>query len=453
VAFYSAVMRVLRVHHGGRDPSQRSRARALAAAGAEVVLVVPSSWPEPGADSDAVVEDFTVVALPVERSGDAERHRYAVTPAELESLLERQRPDLVDLDEEPYSVVTRQWLAALPDGMPVVGGTAQNLARRHAPPLGAYERSAFRRLGGIYAATRQAASVAWGKGFRGALDVLPAGHDRAIHQPGHQFPSSPSVLLLAGRMVPEKGPQDAVRTLAAIGAGHSAGESVAADLPVRLVLVGEGPHATVALRLADRLGVAKLVQHHRWLPQAALAAELRRAHIVLAPSRATTAWAEQRGRVVAQAQAAGAVVVGYASGALPEVVGDAAVLVSEGDVEALAREVSDLLDDPSRWLTLRTAGIAQAAGRSWERVGKAQVEFYERVLTGPVAIPPADPDERSWADAARRFGPPARAAGGVERPFTDPLLRRAGAAQAPVGRAMDMVAGLGRKLRRAARGG
>ncbi|MGH8825044.1 MAG: glycosyltransferase [Jiangellaceae bacterium] len=444
-------MRVLRIHHGGRDPSQRPRERALAAAGVDVVLLVPSSWPEPGAQTDAVVEDFTVVALPVERSGDADRHRYSVTSAEIAALLERQRPDLVDIDAEPYSAVTRQWLAAVPYGLPIVGSTAQNLARRHAPPQGKYERAAFRRLGGVYAATRQAASVTWGKGFRGELAVLPAGHDAAVHEPGRQFPGVPAVLLLAGRMDPEKGPEDAVRALEVIVARDRG--PVGSDRRARLVLVGEGPHTTVALRLADRLGVADLVQHHRWLPQAALAAELRRAHVVLAPARATSTWAEQRGRVAAQAQAAGAVVVGYASGALPEVVGDAGVPVPDGDVEALAREVSDLLDDPGRWLALRKAGIAQAATRSWDRVGQAQLSFYERVVEGPGAIPPADPDERSWADAVRRFGPPARAAGGVERPFTDPVLRHAGPVQNVAGRALDAVSGVGRKLRRAARGG
>ena len=444
-------MRVLRVHHGGRDPSQRSRERALAAAGADVVLLVPSSWPEPGAQIDAVVEDFTVVALPVERSGDAVRHRYAVTSAELGAVLERQRPDLVDIDAEPYSMVTRQWLAAVPRGLRTVGSTAQNLARRHPPPLAGYERTAYRRLGGIYTATRQAASVTWGKGFRGELTVLPVGHDPAVHRPGRQFPGTPAVLLHAGRTDVERGPEDAVRALAAIVAPHRGPAS--AGSRARLVLVGEGPSATGALRLADRMGVADLVQHHRWLPEAALAAELRRAHVVLVPARATATWAEQRGRVAAEAQAAGAVVVGYASGALPEVVGDAGILVPEGDVEALAREVASLLDDPARWLTLRTAGIAQATARSWERIAEAQLDFYERVVAGPVTIPPADPDEQSWADAAGRFGPPARAAGGIERPFADPLLRHAGPVQAPVGRALDAVSGMRRRLRRASRGG
>jgi glycosyltransferase involved in cell wall biosynthesis len=40
--------------------------------------------------------------------------------------------------------------------------------------------------------------------------------------------------------------------------------------------------------------------------------------------------------MVVEAQAAGAVVAGYASGSLPEVVGAAGVLVAEGDVDALA---------------------------------------------------------------------------------------------------------------------
>lgn len=64
--------------------------------------------------------------------------------------------------------------------------------------------------------------------------------------------------------------------------------------------------------------------------------------------------------MVVEAQAAGAVVVGYASGSLPEVVGDAGVLVAEGDVPALGRAVLELRRHPEQWKALRTKGLRQA---------------------------------------------------------------------------------------------
>src|SRR5439155_19707616 len=54
------------------------------------------------------------------------------------------------------------------------------------------------------------------------------------------------------------------------------------------------------------------------------------------------------GLVGLEAMAVGTPVVGYADGALPEVIGDCAELVPEGDREALAGAIVTLLDDPGR---------------------------------------------------------------------------------------------------------
>jgi len=81
-----------------------------------------------------------------------------------------------------------------------------------------------------------------------------------------------------------------------------------------------------------------------WLDAQGLAKRYWRAHVVLAPTRT---WVEQFGRMVVEAQTAGAVVVGYASGALPEVVGQAGVLVPEGDVLALDARCWTCTGNPS----------------------------------------------------------------------------------------------------------
>src|SRR5947209_9716793 len=105
-------LRVLRVYHAGRDPAHRLRERALHAAGVEVTRVVPSHWPEGGAEEALTLEPFRVVELAVARAGDVNRHRYA-SDAALRTLVAEIDPDVVDLHEEPFSVAGRQWLQAV----------------------------------------------------------------------------------------------------------------------------------------------------------------------------------------------------------------------------------------------------------------------------------------------------------------------------------------------------
>src|SRR5207244_1025724 len=65
------------------------------------------------------------------------------------------------------------------------------------------------------------------------------------------------------------------------------------------------------------------------------------------PSRTTATWAEQFGHVLIEAMAAGVPVVGSSSGAIPDVVGDAGIIVPEGDAAALRRALGTLLADPA----------------------------------------------------------------------------------------------------------
>jgi glycosyltransferase involved in cell wall biosynthesis len=418
---------VARVYHAGRDISHRARERGLQSARVDVTLVVPTSWPERGGETSLSADSFPIVELPVGRTGDVNRHAYR-NGNKLRRLIGELAPDILDLHEEPFSVAARQWLAAAPPELPVVMYTAQNVDKRYPPPFSVYERRAHRRVAALYPCSRQAASVARGKGFAGLIDVIPLGYDPELFHEGEQsLDDDELVLALLGRLVPEKGVRDAVHVVARVNAVR----------PARLVLAGSGPEEWQARELAEGLGIADRVEIEPWRPASELAELYRRAHLVLVPSHATATWVEQFGRVIVEAHASGAVVAGYASGSITEVAGDAAVLADPGNATQLAERVVTVLGDLDEYARLRARGLVLCRTRTWAHVAERQAELYRRVIAGELErLPlPRSPRERR-AKARAEFGPPAATTAGV-RPFALPLLRRGGAAAAALAAVID----------------
>jgi glycosyltransferase involved in cell wall biosynthesis len=419
-------VRVLRIYHAGRDSGHRARERALVGAGVDVTLAVPRRWP--GGEDFISDEGFRVVELDVRRAGDVNRHRYA-RAAEIRRLIHELGPDVVDVHEEPFSLAARQVLAVTPPAVPVVMYTAQNVDKRLPPPFSSYERQAHHRVSALYPCSCQAAAVARGKGFDGAIRVVPLGFDQELFRAGRQsLEDDILTFALVGRLVPEKGVVDAVHVLTRIQAAR----------PARLVLLGSGPEEHRAQQLAEQLGLGDRLESVSWAPPADVAATCRRAHVVLVPSVPTETWTEQFGRVLVEAQASGAVVAGYDTGSIAEVGGAAALLVEGGDVSALADAVSGLVQDPGEYEMRRERGLESSATRTWQEVAERQLELYELVAASSerLQLPPSPQLRRAAARA--EFGPTAPTTAGM-RPFALPLLRRGGLFASWLGRIIDAV--------------
>lgn len=432
-------MRVVRIYHGGRDPAHRKRNEALMSAGVEVILVVPTVWPDSGSEELLRSTPYKIVEVPVRRPGDVNRHSYRDV-RRLRQVITTISPDLVDIHEEPVSVAMRQALAAA-GGLPCVGYTAQNVDKRFPPPFAQYEQAALAQLAGLYPCSRQAASVARGKGFSGAIDVLPLGYDESAYFAAAPRPADADFVLgLVGRLVPEKGVLDAVEVLSRVRRAR----------PTRLVIVGTGPEEARARRRAAELGVSEALEIRPWQSMEEMAALYRTMHVVLLPSVATQTWVEQFGRVIIEAQASGAVLAGYASGTIPEVAGPAGLLVPEADMSALGAAVTQLAKDPAELMRRRELGLQNAAPMTWTQVGRRQADFYARALDAarrPRRSAKASASSREAACA--EFGPPARVRGGAARPFGAPLLRSDMLWTRRLGQAIDAGSHAADRVRRA----
>ena len=156
---------------------------------------------------------------------------------------------------------------------------------------------------------------------------------------GKDEPHRPVVLAI-GRLVPQK--SFALLLDAADRLG---------DQDPLVVIAGDGPEEQgLRERVAAEELPVQLLGHRGDVPELLAAADT-----VVVPSR----W-EARSLVVQEAMRAGVPVVSTAVGGVPELVGDAAVLVPYGDAAALAEAVRRLLADPERRDDLALAGRRQA---------------------------------------------------------------------------------------------
>ena len=80
---------------------------------------------------------------------------------------------------------------------------------------------------------------------------------------------------------------------------------------------------------------------------------------------------------VLEAMAVGTPVVASTAGALPEVAGDAAILVQPRDPAALADGIERALADPNR---LRALGFERSRQYTWQETARRTAAVYEELL-------------------------------------------------------------------------
>lgn len=214
------------------------------------------------------------------------------------------------------------------------------------------------------------------------LTVVPPGVDLTrFHPIRDDAPAAESAgtaagapqLLFVGRLQLLKGPDIAVRTLAAVRRRVPGAQ-------LRIIGGSSGSGAQVTgpdqLRaLAEDLGVADGVQIEPAVDQATLAQRYRAADVVLVPSRSETF-----GLVALEAQACGVPVVASRVPGLEAVVGAGGTLVPGHEPDDHAAAVLAYLTDPAASAAASAAGQANARASSWDRTVDRLLSAYGDVV-------------------------------------------------------------------------
>jgi glycosyltransferase involved in cell wall biosynthesis len=160
-----------------------------------------------------------------------------------------------------------------------------------------------------------------------------------------------------------------------IEAFAAARRRIGPSTPLTLVLAGKRGWLTEQIeRRADELGVADHVQFVGYVADMDLPALLNGALAYVIPSLF-----EGFGMTVLEAQACGTPVLASNVSSLPEVVGDAGLLVDPLSVSSIADGIVRLATDVELRETLRERGLKHVAGRTWERSATETLAVFERV--------------------------------------------------------------------------
>jgi glycosyltransferase involved in cell wall biosynthesis len=144
---------------------------------------------------------------------------------------------------------------------------------------------------------------------------------------------------------------------------------------LRLVVIGDELSKYASLRRAvHRYNLHKYVRFLGFLPDDLLAIVYRLAAVFVFPSLY-----EGFGLPPLEAMASGTPVVTSNVSSLPEVTGDAALLVDPTRPDAIAHAIERIVTDPGLAATLRARGLARATEFSWERSVRQVRDIYAEV--------------------------------------------------------------------------
>ena len=199
------------------------------------------------------------------------------------------------------------------------------------------------------------------------VHIIPLGVDTRVFRPREAARVPGRIIAVASADSPLKGIATLLR---AVG-------KLVTDTDAHLIVVGKPAPATE--RLAAQLSLTDRVTFSHGLDDEAFSALLASAETAVVPSLY-----EGFSLPAVEHMASGTPLVASRTGALPEVAGDAAILVTPGEDEELAAVLRRLHDSPAERAALAARALCRVGERfAWPAVAQATVEQYLAAVEGP----------------------------------------------------------------------
>jgi len=145
--------------------------------------------------------------------------------------------------------------------------------------------------------------------------------------------------------------------------------------PMELVIAGPlDPRYPEPAKLTSMLNIENTVRWTGYLSNEQLVETYQNADLLVHPSRY-----EGFGLQVAEAMACGVPVISSNAGSLPEVGGNATILLDPNDVNGFSDKIHEVLANPSTIQDMSSKGITQASRFTWLRTASETLSIYKEM--------------------------------------------------------------------------
>ncbi|NEP76448.1 hormogonium polysaccharide biosynthesis glycosyltransferase HpsO, partial [Okeania sp. SIO2G5] len=364
----------------------------------EVTIVVPKTW-KPGG-----VQNKTIESVPVEDGN------FRIVPLynfsknnqgllcfgwDFVQLLQEFKPHIIQVEQGAKALGYAQAITLnrlLNLGAKNLFFTWWNLPYDLKFPINHLEAYNLKHTHGIVVGNQDGADVLMDHGYQGPMRVMPqlgVDDDLFVPQPQPdlkaQLGIQPDefVVGFVGRFVPEKGLRTVVQSLTQLAQDESLP-------PWKWLLLGRGPLKEELMAQVESAGMGDRVLWVESVPHDDVPRYINLMDTLLLPSETTydfktltaCGWKEQFGHVLIEAMACEVPVIGSDSGEIPHVIGDAGLVFPEGNADALADCLREVMRSPERKAELGQLGYQRAMTKYTNRaLAKELFSFYQELCS------------------------------------------------------------------------
>jgi L-malate glycosyltransferase len=359
----------------------------------EVTVVVPKLW-KPGGVQNKIIETkfidegrFRIIPI----SNMSQNHQGLLTfGTDLIPLMRDFRPDIIHVEQGAKGLSYAQFIALnkfLEIKAKNTFFTWWNLPYELKFPISLLEKYNLDNTHGAISGNQDGADVLRQRGYQNPIKVMPQlGVDEKLFTPRKHpelaaklgIKENEFVVGFVGRFVREKGILtllDALMTLK--------------DKSWKCLLLGRGELQSELMSKAVESGIQDRIIFVESVPHDQVCNYINLMSTLVLPSETTynfktltaVGWKEQFGHVLIEAMASGVPVIGSDSGEIPYVIRDAGLIFPEGKVDALAKCLSDLMDNSNLADEIGQAGYMRAMSQYTNiAMAKQQLEFFRELL-------------------------------------------------------------------------
>ena len=290
------------------------------------------------------------------------------------------QPDIIHLEEEAWSLNALQTVRLkrkyCPNSRFIFRTSLSIPSKQRFGPLPVWiEKRVFSETDIAFPLSENAGKILKQRGYVGTQIPFPNGVDISLFQKRDmsQFKTSLGlvntfVIGYIGRLIQMKGIDTLIDAAAML------------DFPFKLLIVGQGEDKQKFRDIAAKHQIIDKIVWIDAVPPEEVPNYLNCMDTLVLPSRTTADWVEFFGRVLIEGMACEVPVIGSDSGEIPQVIGDAGLVFSEGDAPALAEKIRQIVSDPTLCETLQKRGLVRVQNFTWETIAQRTYEVYQQLL-------------------------------------------------------------------------